>query len=242
MKKLLDHPRNKRIVYNEDAHTYHYYPDLRKKESVEFKGITSWIGSHSPKKFDPKKQAKASNSNPNSQYYNWGEQAILDFWQKNQDDGKIVHKAIEESVMHGLYDEELGNYIDSFWTIMDELEIVPFTAEFVVYDEDINRATPIDICGTRNGLVIPLDIKTFKDGMQFTPYRQEHFKYPLDNLYNTKYEKVCLQVSIAQKWLREKYDVPVGQGYVIVLNETTREAIPTIDYSNNYVNLMYENL
>lgn len=242
MKKLLDHPRNKRIVYDEDAHTYHYYPDLRKKDTVQFQGITGWIGSHSPKKFNAKKQAKSSNNNPNSQYYNWGEQAILDFWQKNQDDGKIIHKVIEESVTHGLYDEPLGGYIDSFWNIMDELEIVPFASELVVYDEDVNRATPIDICGTRNGLVIPLDIKTFKDGMQFLPYGGTHFKYPLDNLYDTKYEKVSLQVSIAQKWLREKYDVPVGQGYVIVLNETTREAIPTLDYSNTYVNLMYENL
>lgn len=142
----------------------------------------------------------------------------------------------------GLYDEEYSGYIDAFWNIVDELEVEPFVSEFVVYDEDIERATPIDVCGTRNGLVIPLDIKTFKDGMQFTPYGGAHFKYPLDNLYDTKYEKVSLQVSIAQKWLREKYDVPVGQGYVIVLNETTREAIPTLDYSNTYVNLMYENL
>lgn len=79
MKQLLDHPRNKRIVYDEDAHTYEYFPDLRKKEGIKYNGVTGWIGSFSTKKFNAKKQAKSSNNNPNSQYYNWGEQAILDF-------------------------------------------------------------------------------------------------------------------------------------------------------------------
>jgi hypothetical protein len=240
MKKLLNHKRNKRIVFDEDSHTYTYFDDLRKKESERFQGITSWIGSFSSSKFDPIKQAKSSNNNPNSPYYNWGEQTILDHWDETRDEGSRIHKAIENSVNLGEVDPQYDMYITKFWEIMDELEIKPFVSEFVVYDEDIKRATPIDVCGVRNGLVIPIDVKTFKDGMQYLPYGGKHLIYPLDNLYESKYEKVSLQVSIAKKWLEEKYNVQCGQGYVVVLNEDTQEAIPTIDYSQTYVNKMYD--
>lgn len=244
-KRLLNHPFNKHIKYLEEPHEYWYYPsgDFRKKkESVQFDGITGWIGSFTDK-FDADKQARLSNKNPNSKWYDMGEEEIKKAWKKKgndtRDKGTAIHKAIETVVNTGEYDEDMSFYIDNFWEAMDKAGIEPFVSEFVIYDKDIKRATPIDVVGVKDNKLIPIDIKSFEKGMEFMPYGEKRFNYPLDELYASKYEKVCLQVSIAQKWLSEQYELPVGEGYVLLLNDNDCDLMPTFNYISE-IEKMYD--
>lgn len=242
-KYLLEHKRNKRIKFYEDEHRYEFFPDLRKSEGVKFEGITSWIGSFSKKKFKPKKVAKSCNNNPRSEYYQLGEETILQMWTDRRDHGSAIHKAVEDSVNLGVYDEEMSAYIDGFWRVMDEEGIEPFASEFVIYDEDIKRSTPIDVCGTRKGKLVLVDIKSFEKGMQFSPYNGETLKHPLGDLFDSKFERVSLQLSIEKKWLIDKYGLTkddFGGMYVNVLNDYGSELFPVIDYHDDYVEKMYK--
>lgn len=240
---LLNHENHRRIKFYEDEHRYEFFPDLRKSEGIEFDGVTSWISSFSKKKFKPKKVAKAVNDNPNSEYYEMGVDNIIQTWNDRRDKGSAIHKSIEDVVNTGVYDDKMSFYIDRFWEQMDSHGIEPFVSEMVVYDKEIGRATPIDLCGVRKDKLVVMDIKTFRKGMEYMPYGGATFKHPLGDLYDSKYEKVSLQTSIAKKWLIDHYDVPedaFDEMYVVMLNDDGCEVIPVMDYHNNYVPLMYE--
>lgn len=240
---LLNHKRHKRIKFDEDEHKYTYFPDLRKSEGVEYKGITSWVSSFSKVPFIPKEVAEKCNKNPNSKYYDLGVDAILQQWTDKRDKGDAIHKCIEDVVNHAVYDETMSFYIDRFFEEIDKYNIKPFVSEMVVYDEDIERATPIDLLGTRNGKITLCDLKTFEDGMEFYPYGGKTFKHPLGKLFDSKFEKVSLQLSIEKKWLKDKYSIKEEQFdemYVMVLNDNGAELLPVMDYHNNFVEKMYE--
>lgn len=244
-KQLLDHDRNKYIKFDEEAHKYWYYPsgDFRKSsEAVEFDGITSWIAQYS-QKFDAVTQSKSSAKNPNSKWYGMEPEEIREAWKEkgkeSRDYGDQIHKSIENVVNEGIYDENMSFYIDSFLEEMERIGVEPFAAEHVIYDEDIKKATPIDLSGTKKKEFVPMDIKTFKDGMEFFPYKGKNMLAPLSELYDSKYTKVCLQVSIERLFLLKKYNLESQRGYVILLNDDGCRAIPLLDYTDR-VKKMYE--
>ncbi|HSH50648.1 MAG TPA: hypothetical protein VK982_02895 [Bacteroidales bacterium] len=245
-KRLLNHERNKHIVYDPEPHTYTYFPsgDKRKTtEAIKFNGITSWFGKYASP-FDADAIAKSCNKNPNSEYYQMGEDAIKEQWNQQRIKGDNIHKVIEDSInLDGVYDEEYGFYIDQFWDVMFDNNLKPFVSEFVVYDEDIERATPIDVLATNeDGQVVPIDIKTYRKDLTYTGYNGKKMKHPLGGIYESKYSSVCLQISIERKWLLSKYGFKENElhdGYVAVLNDNGCKLIPTLDYIN-FVDLMYE--
>jgi hypothetical protein len=242
MKQLLNHDRNKNIQFLEDEHQYWYYPsgDKRKKsEAVQFDGITSWIGSFK-ERFDMDATAKACNKNPNSKYYKLGEDVIKQQWIDRRDEGSDIHKAIENCVNTGEIDPEYDFYITEYFREMDKWGLTPFQCEFVVYDENIKRATAIDDLATDSdgGLVI-IDKKTYKDGMEFSSYKNKRYFAPLDDLYCSKYINVSIQNSIPSLWLQKYYGVTVVNHFVMVINDGGAELIPTL-HLTDYVNKMYD--
>lgn len=242
-KKLLEHPRNRRIKFYEDEHRYEYFPDLRKNEGVKFNGITGWFGQYCSK-FDADKVAESCNKNPNSEYYQMGEDAIKQVWNERRIEGSNIHKAIENVVNYdGLYDEEYGNYIDAFFDVMDKHGIEPIVCEHVIYDEDVERATPIDVVGMRDGKIVPLDVKTYEKGMQFVPYGNKTMLHPLGELKETKYLKTCLQIMIERKFLLKHYgfkENEIEDGMILLMNEEVGcKAFPVLDVMD-YVDKLYQ--
>ena len=238
---ILEHPKHKRIKFYEGPHTYEFFPDLRKNEGVEYQGITSWIKDFEPYK-DWDKIAKGSSFNPNSEWYGMDVEDIRDAWKQKGIDsaekGNAIHKAIENSIVTGEYDEEYAQYIDAFWQLMDNNKIKPITAELVLYDENVERASPVDVVGLRDGQVIVIDIKTFADGMQYSSYKDETFNSPLDHLYTSKFVKTSLQTSIYRRWC-EDYGWDVGAEYCALFSDETVELIPLINFKQE-IDAMYE--
>lgn len=240
-KDILEHKKHKRIKFDPILHEYEFFPDLRKSEGVEFQGITSLIKSFEPYK-DWDKIAKGSSMNPRSEWYGMEVKDIRKAWsdkgKDSADAGSAIHKAIEDSVVHGVYDDDYAPYIDAFWETMDAHDIKPITAELVLYDESIKRASPIDIVGLRDSQMIIIDTKTFADGMTWTGYKGETFNAPLNHLQTSKYNKTCLQGSVYKKWSLD-YGWDVGETYCFLINDDGYELIPLL-YMEDEVLKMYE--
>lgn len=241
-KQLFEHPRHEKIKFEEEGHTYLYFPDgdFRKtKSAIEFSGHTKWINKYR-ELFDAEKQAKLSNKNPNSDWYGMGEEEILRQWKKKGDEsreyGNQIDRVITECVNLGVYDEEMAGYIDQFWKTMDENNLKPIVAQLVIYDEDKNLASAVDVCAQRkdSGKLVIIDIKSFKEGMEYYPYKGKTFNYPLSEVYDSKYEKACLQISLYKYWFENKYEIEVDEDglYIYLLNENQSELIPVIDYTD----------
>lgn len=228
---LLKHPRNKHIQFLEDVHEYYFYPsgDKRKKnEAIQFDGITGWIKEFS-RPFDAKKQAKLSAKNPRSEWYGMSQKDILKAWSDKGDvtreRGNRIHKVVETVVNTG--EDTDSEIVDDFFRVMDEIGIEPVTAEFVVYNEKLQRATPIDLIGARSDIVVPLDIKTYQDGMQWTGYGNASMNYPLSDLPDSKYIHTSLQLSIERVWLEQLYEQVCQEGYILLYTDHF-EAIPSL--------------
>lgn len=241
-KEFLNHPRHDYIRFYEEDHTYLFFPegDFRKTKSAEeFQGITSWIGSYQRDKFDPEKMAAQCNANPNSKYYGWGEEKIKQHWRDKRDAGTGVHKAIEENVNSDIYDEDYAPYIDAFWELMESKDIEPIVSEITLYDENKSRATNVDLIGVRAGSLIPVDFKVYDDGMTYAGYNGKKFLAPIHGIEDSKYNKVSLQTSIPSKWLRDLYEMPVGESYCLLFSNAGPSLLPLLDYSHK-VNEIYE--
>lgn len=239
---ILNHTRNKRIKFDESSHTYEFFPDLRKSEGEEFFGVTSWIKQFEPHK-DWKGIAFGSSKNPRSEWYGMEVDDILNAWKEKGNEsrevGNNIHKAIEDCINLGVYNEEYAPFIDAFWETMDANEIKPVVSELVLYDESIKRSSPLDIVGTKDGQVVIVDTKTFAKGMEWQGYNGECFEYPLNHLQTSKYNKTCLQTSVYKYWGETLYGWDMGQTYVFLINEEGYELIPTL-YLEDEVKQMYE--
>lgn len=238
--KLTKHKRNKDIKYDVKTHTYTYLPENKK-----FKGITGWISSFEQEEFDAVEVANKIIKNPRGEYYGMTVDEVFAFWKELIEYGDQIHEAIELAVVNGELpeDESMEEHVMNFFAVLDSYGIEPMLSEFVVYNEELGRATPIDIVGVKDGKMVIIDVKTFRKGMEFTSYGDKTFRYPLDDLMESKYEKVCLQTSIPKRWLIDKYgftEKDFGDSYVMVVNDDTCELILAMDYSNNYVPKMYE--
>lgn len=248
---LLNHPRNEKIRFLEEPHEYWYYEsgDFRKTtERVQYQGITGWIGDFCSK-FDAEAVLDQHYDNwqrtKDERYYGMSREEIKQQWFQKGDDarnkGNEIHKAIENCVNFGVYDEDMSFYIDRFWECMDSHNIEPFVSEMVLYDEDIQRASPADVLGIKDGKIFPLDLKSYEDGMEFLSYDSERMRHPLGDLFDSKWEKVNLQISILRKFLIKNYvdEEHVADGATLLLNDDGCKFIPALDYVE-YVDKMYD--
>src|SRR5690625_495894 len=237
---ILEHPRNKHIVYDPVPHTYHYYPSgdkRRTKEAIQFDGITGWISSFAPA-FNKEAQAQKSSKNPYSDWYGMTTDEIIEAWNEkgrvSREFGDYIHKVIEDYVNDGVAEDDDMHIIEDFNNVMDANGMTPIRSEFTVFNEDVKRASPIDILVEKDDKPTLVDVKTFQDGMQWVGYRDEMFNYPLAHLPHSQHIKTSLQLSITQNWLErpELYDVPCNDHGYILLYTDHFELIPALYLPN----------
>lgn len=238
--RILLHPRNEFIEFDEAKHTYTYKPKGSKR-GKRFKGVTSWMDEYLPP-FNAVKVATQCSKNPRSEYYQMEVQAILDLWKSKTTAGTEGHKAIEESINDGLYPEDhTAMYVDEMYRLLDEAGLTPIVAEWVIYDEELGRASAIDILCGKEGKIVIVDAKFFEKGMEFSAYKGKTFNYPLDMIGASKYDKVSVQADIYREILERNYpDVPLSdERYVLLYTNEGAELMPLLDYSeeiNNFFN------
>ena len=229
---VLEHPRNTKIEFDVKNHKYYYKKTVRSKVE-EFTGVTGWIGSYC----EPFQRDKIATNY--GKRYGMSKQEVLDLWQGDQDYGSRVHLSIENLVKFGIIDDSVE--LEYFMEALAQENLVPIDCEWVVYDEEIKKASPIDLICERDDKLVVVDIKTMKKPIRYTPYGNANKKmvYPLNGLPDSKFYKQNLQTNIYRYWLNKHYNVPVDlTSYIFRINDQGWEVLPCLELSN-YVEKMY---
>jgi ATP-dependent exoDNAse (exonuclease V) beta subunit len=232
---ILNHPLNSKIKFNAKAHTYTH------ESGKKFGGVTSFIKRFKVP-FNAQKQAKSSNKNPNSEWYDMGVKNILSAWkQKGQQSiimGNAIHDAIEKSVNEQKKDDDMPYVQDMFWEMMKLHGITPVWCELVIHNEELELASAIDVLGWRGGKYVIIDTKSYEDGLTTKSYNS--FLPPIQHLEESKYNYTALQTSFYKHWLETKYGVEVEDTpYCYWNNGGDHELYPMFDLEDE-VKLLQE--
>jgi ATP-dependent exoDNAse (exonuclease V) beta subunit len=230
---ILNHPRNKDIWFDPVSHKYLYqYEEF-------FSGVTSWISQYKqPFKKDVIAGAVARRDGKRKE-------DVLAEWDEKRDTsaeyGNFAHNAIERWVNKERLLRGQKEYVDLVKMVLKNEDLSPIRAEFVVYDERIKKASPIDLlCTNKEGRLVVVDIKTYEKGVEWTGYKDACMQYPLHDLSDANYYHTSLQTSIYIKWLKEFYNLDVEDyGYILHLRPPQCSLIKTVNLITQ-VNLMYE--
>lgn len=221
--KILEHKRNNDIVFDEINHTYHY-------KGIRFDGVTSWIASFC-QPFEKKKIAKKIAKRDGVEV-----EEVLREWQDANTYGSYVHKTVEDYVNKKTYTH--APELDMFIEVMEKYGLTPITAEWVIYNEDIKRASPVDLVCEKDGKIVIVDLKTMAKPIQVKAYRNKKMVYPLNNLPDSKYYKQALQIGIYKYWIEKFYGFEVSPvNYVLRLRNDVCEMIPVVDLKEEIIKI-----
>lgn len=228
-REIIQHIRNSRIEFDKERHLYLFDGE------VYFKGVTGWVGNYA-EPFIPEEVAKKLS-------FIWGRtpEDILQEWTDARLYGDYVHENAELWVNDNL--EFDVPEIKLIKQKLSDLGLTPVIAEWVVYDEDIQRASAVDLlCKDSEGKYVIVDIKTSEKELAYNGYRGKTMFAPLNDLPDAKYYKYCLQVNIYQRWLKEKYKLELAANhYILRVRNDLCEAIPVIDLQDK-VQLLYDEI
>lgn len=224
---MITHERNQHIDLDTDRHIYRY------RGGEVFKGVTSWIGEYN-EPFNAKKVARKL-----AQWRDQTAEEILESWERTREYGDLVHERIEAHINgeEGLTTPE----VEHFKQAMEDFDLAALASEWVIYDEDIGRASAIDVtCANSDNEYVVVDVKTRKKGIETEAYKDKTMYAPLDDLPACRYYKYALQVNIYRYWLEHKYDMNVADThYILNIHDEGYEMIPVIDLTDK-VEQMYE--
>lgn len=214
MENLLTNPRNTDIIYDPISHTYWY------KMSRQFKGITGWIKSYC-QPFDRANISRAIAIRDGKT-----QDEVLAEWDEKRDTsaeyGNFVHEAIERWVKGLRLRKGQKAYVDVVKKELKKHGLTPVAAEFVVYDEDYEQASPIDLlCVDTNDQYVVVDMKTYEKGVQWEGYKDQRMLYPLYTVPDANFFHTSLQTAWYIKQLYERWKVSVRKtGYILWLRDT----------------------
>jgi hypothetical protein len=236
MNQLLKHPRNTFIVFDPEQHVYFY--NLTEK----FDGVTGWISKYKqPFNREAISMAVARRDGKS-------QDQVLSEWDDKRDTsaayGNFAHNAIERWVNGQRRLKGQKEYIDLVKPVLEAEGLRPISAEFVVYDEDIERASPIDLLCVREttGKLVVVDIKTYEKGVEWQGYKDAMLLYPLHHLPDANFYHTSLQTGLYVKWLKEKYECEVeDEGYILHLRPPQCSLVKCVN-TQKEVELMYEEL
>lgn len=226
--KLLNHPNRNFIKFDPIKHEYFYnkYGDFRKsKDTEKWNGITSIIGEYK-QPFDREGISKGV-------AYRDGrtQDDVLAEWDKKRDDaidyGNSVHDALDVLINNGEYREEHTDEIEGVLKILEDLELTPVCGEYVIFDDEIKRASPIDlICLDRFDRLVALDYKTPAKGIEFNGYKDTKMLYPLYNYPDSNYYHYSLQLNIYKDFM-DRWGLNFSQeSYILYVREKETLAYP----------------
>lgn len=238
---IINHPRNLSIKFDKQLHKY-WYADNPLEFNVEFKGVTSLIGEYK----NPFERDRISKFV--AQREGVSQQEILDQWEQTRDDaidyGNLVHDSIEEFDNTGEINPACETEITNYSNQALMYGLTPVISEWVVYDEDIRRASAIDKLFYREDdkKYVIGDFKTPEKGIQYEGYKGQRMLYPLRGLHDSSYWHYSLQLSMYRRWLKDKYGVDVADdSYLIYIRDNVCEFILAANLDEE-INSLYEML
>lgn len=230
--QILEHPRNTAIDFDEINHIYTF------KETGElFKGVTDLIEQFK-KPFDSDAVASKKTNTLEEK------KLLLAQWENNRKQatqyGTNVHKAIEQYLMTGEIDFEYENEQKKAKELLDNLGLKFIAAEFLIWSNEIKRASSIDILCEKDQKLVIVDSKTMKKEIEYMSFKSAKMKYPLHDVLDCKFYHQSLQVGIYKKILEKEYNMPVSnENYILHINQPSNIGltIPIFDLEDEISNL-----
>jgi len=164
-------------------------------------------------------------------------------WKSQTDEGTRVDKALELYAQTGQIlkeDEDLEILVK---TVLDKYKSYKKCFEqVVVFNEDFRTAGSIDklclLSNLKNGKFHMKDFKCFEGGMSYTPKGQPWLNPPLSHLPNSKYIKICLQLSF-YSWHYEKLTNMRCEAQFIDMIKPMKVDGKVVSYSNTEIPCPY---
>lgn len=170
-------------------------------------------------------------------------ESVLEGWKKQTDEGTRIDKALELYAQTGqilIEDADIENLVK---TVLEKYKVYKKCHEqLVVYSDKYRTAGSIDkLClmsNLKNSKFHMKDFKCFEGGMSYKPKGQAWLNYPLNHLPNTKYTKICLQLSY-YSWHYEQLTEMKCEGQFIDLIKPIKRDGKVVSYSNSEIPCVY---
>ena len=228
--KTNAHPRDARITFDEETHTYTI--DGSREGWVS---CTQFIHGYT-QEFDADgviKKMMSSRKWPESKYFGMTPEEIKAQWSASANEASTAGTRMHLDIEHFNNALPIGNLegdnytpnpspewnyflkYDTKWRIKNGF--MPYRTEWLVFKEDIKLAGSIDMVYTKpDGTLAIYDWKRAKE-IKFENSYQNCLE-PIENLPDTNYWHYSLQLNIYRRILEELYDVTVSELALVVLH------------------------
>lgn len=214
------HLRDNNISFQEEGHIYDINGDKT------YTSVTTWIHSLF-EHFDADKIIdKMMNSKnwTNNKYYGKTSEEIKNIWEINRDisakAGTKLHYDIECTYNNIKVDndsQEFKYFLDFYEDYKNTLE--PFRTEMLVYYEELKLSGSIDmIFKCKDGTYEIYDWKRSKEILKSSNFNKWIKSEVVSHIPDTNYWHYSLQLNTYKYILQKKYDMKVGNLYLVVLH------------------------
>ena len=223
------HPRDERITFDEETHTYTIDGS---KEG--WSSCTQFIHGF-VQEFDADtiiKKMMASPKWPASKYFGMTAEAIKKQWSDSANEASTAGTRMHLDIEHYNNAEPVGNLAGDDWAPNASVEwdyflayetwrkkngFVPYRTEWLVFKEDIKLAGSIDMLYMKpDGSLAIYDWKRAKEIKYENSF--QNMQPPLDHLPDTNYWHYSLQLNIYRRILEELYGFHVSEMALVVLH------------------------
>jgi hypothetical protein len=212
------HERDNNIQFEEKGHIY----TINGKRG--YTSVTTWIKQFF-KKFDADKIISNMMKSANwatSKYYGMTPEEIKLLWNSNGDNaaklGTDMHKMFE-NYYNGIEVNGTGiefEYFQNF--IKDNVDLVPFRSEWLVYDEDLKLSGSVDMLFmNEDGTLSIYDWKRCKSLEKFVSYNQFALD-PISHIPDTNFWHYSIQLNTYKLIIERKYGYKVKDMYLICIH------------------------
>lgn len=216
LKDRNPHPRDSRIVFDEEPHLY-YIDGKQTKTSV-----TSVIHNFFPH-FDVEKVAvmtqRKNYNTRSSKYFQLSVDEIKQMWEDNRNEaataGTHLHKSIE-NYYNDIPPDNSSQEFKYFLNFVDDFKgLVPYRTEWEIYDEDLNIAGSIDMLFENpDGTLDMYDWKRSKQIVESNSFQKG--KGPVSHMDHCNLSHYTLQLNIYKYILETKYDKTISSMALVV--------------------------
>lgn len=218
------HPRDSRIRFVEDTHTY--YVD-GSKDASEYTSTTKLMHCLF-KPFDADEvigNMRRSKNWENSKYYGMSPEEIKDSWEENRDSaaksGTAMHQKIEDFYNGAEVSDTHTKEFDMFQNFRDDhKDLNPYRTEWCIFDEDAKVSGSVDMVYEdleNPGSYVIADWKRSKaiktDNRWQSGTSSHTWRLPDCNFIH-----YSLQLSAYKYMLEKKYGLRISQTFIVVLH------------------------
>ena len=171
------------------------------------------------------------------------QETVLAKWKSQTDEGTRIDKALELFAQTGQILQEDADLEPLVKKVLEKYSTYHRCFEqVVVFDENRRTAGSLDklclLSNRKNTKFHMNDFKCFEGGMQYAPKGQPWLNYPLNHLPNSKYVKICLQLSYYSLHLENLTDMRCEAQFIDMI-VPKKENGKVIGYSNSLIPAPY---